>query len=88
MTSATGEKMIYSLSVLLAPKGGPSTTLATYQDLQSFPFYQRGSVGEFMGFLIKTVTDRTQEGQRQSVSEKNCTAHVYNRGGAERLAGA
>jgi len=40
-----------------------------------------------MGFFTKTVVDRTQQGQRQTVQENNYTAHVYNRGGAEQLAG-
>jgi len=40
-----------------------------------------------MTFLSKTVAERTPQGQRQSVQENNYTAHVYNRGGAEQLAG-
>lgn len=47
----------------------------------------RGSVGEFMSFMSRTVAERTPQGQRQSVQEANYTAHVYNRGGAEQLAG-
>lgn len=83
---------IYSISVLLAPgpnssTSQPSTVLATASDLSSFSFYQKGSVGEFMGFFSKTVAERTAQGQRQSVVENNYTAHVYNRGGAEELAG-
>ena len=40
-----------------------------------------------MSFFTKTVAERTGQGQRQSVQENNYTAHVYNRGGAEQLAG-
>lgn len=40
-----------------------------------------------MSFFSKTVAERTSQGQRQSVQENNYTAHVYNRGGAEKLAG-
>lgn len=40
-----------------------------------------------MTFFSKTVADRTAQGQRQSVQENSYTAHVYNRGGAEQLAG-
>ena len=40
-----------------------------------------------MTFFSKTVAERTPQGQRQSVQENNYTAHVYNRGGAEQLAG-
>ncbi|KAG8901366.1 palmitoyltransferase [Tulasnella sp. 403] len=76
---------VYSLSVVQVPSSGPSVTLSNATDLSSFSFYQRGSVGEFMNFFSKTVAERTQPGQRQSVQENNYTAHVYNRGGTERL---
>ncbi|KAF8590673.1 snare-like protein [Ramaria rubella] len=78
---------VYSLAVLSAPPHGTATSLASASDLSSFSFYQRGSVGEFMTFFSKTVAERTPQGQRQSVQENNYTAHVYNRGGAEQLAG-
>ncbi|KAJ7589551.1 Longin-like domain-containing protein [Mycena floridula] len=77
---------IYSMSVILAPPSGSSTTLSSVNDLSSFSFYQRGSVAEFMTFLSKTVAERTTQGQRQSVQENNYTAHAYNRGGDEQLA--
>ena len=78
---------VYSLSVILAPPNGTATVLSTSSDLSSFSFYQKGSVGEFMQFFSKTVAERTPQTQRQSVQENNYTAHVYNRGGAEQLAG-
>lgn len=78
---------IFSLSVVLAPPSGSCTVLSNATDLSSFSFYQRGSVGEFMTFLSRTVAERTPQGQRQSVQENNYVAHVYNRGGAEQLAG-
>lgn len=78
---------IYSISVLLAPPSGTAGVLSTANDLTSFSFYQRGSVGEFLTFFTKTVAERTAQGQRQSISENSYTAHVYNRGGAEQLAG-
>ncbi|EIW76064.1 snare protein YKT6 [Coniophora puteana RWD-64-598 SS2] len=78
---------IYSLSVVHAPPSGSSSVLSTASDLSSFSFYQRGSVAEFMTFFTKTVVDRTPQTQRQSVQENMYTAHVYNRGGAEQLAG-
>ena len=79
---------IYMISVILAPPSGPCTALASANDLSSFSFYQRGSVSEFMNFMSKTVAERTPQGQRQSVQENQYTAHIYNRGGAEQLAGA
>lgn len=78
---------IYSISVILAPPAKASTTLVTASDLSSFPFYQRGSVAEFVAFFSKTIAERTPQGQRQTVQENVYTAHVYNRGGAEQLAG-
>jgi len=67
--------------------GGNATVLATANDLSSFSFYQRGSAGEFMTFMSKTVAERTSPGQRQSVEEQGNLAHVFNRGGSERLTG-
>jgi synaptobrevin homolog YKT6 len=78
---------VYSLSVILAPSSGPSTVLVNATNLSSFPFYQKGSVGEFMTFLSRTVAERTAQGQRQSIQENNYVAHVYNRGGSEQLCG-
>ncbi|THV05161.1 snare protein YKT6 [Dendrothele bispora CBS 962.96] len=78
---------IFSISVILAPGQGSSTILTSANDLSSFSFYQKGSVGEFMTFFSKTVAERTPAGQRQSVQENNYTAHVYNRGEPDKLAG-
>ncbi|OBZ78196.1 Synaptobrevin YKT6 [Grifola frondosa] len=78
---------IFSLAVVLAAPNKSSIILCSASDLSSFSFYQRGSVSEFMSFFAKTIAERTPQGQRQSVQENNYTAHVYNRGGAEQLAG-
>lgn len=78
---------IYSISVVLTPPSGASVVLSNANDLSSFSFYQRGSVGEFLSFFTKTVAERTAQTQRQSIQENSYTAHVYNRGGAEQLAG-
>lgn len=78
---------VFSLAVVLAPPGQNATVLSSASDLSTFSFYQRGSVGEFMSFFTRTISERTPQGQRQSVQENNYTAHVYNRGGAEQLAG-
>ena len=79
---------VYSLSIAHAPPSSPSTVLSSATDVSSFSFYQRGSVSEFLTFFSKTVVERTIQGQRQTVQENNYIAHVYNRGGAEQLAGA
>lgn len=76
---------IYALSVLEVPPSGSATLLAYAQDVQSFSFYQRGAVGDFLGFFTRTVAERVPQGQRQSIQENNYTFHVYNRGGPESL---
>ena len=79
---------VYSLAVVLAAPNKSAIALSSASDLSSFSFYQRGSVGEFMSFFTKTVAERTPQGQRQSIQENVYTAHIYNRGGAEQLAGS
>jgi synaptobrevin family protein YKT6 len=46
---------IYSLALLSINSATPATSnlLCQVSDLSSFSFYQRGSVGEFMGFFTK-----------------------------------
>ena len=59
---------LYCLSVLY--KGATSATwLKSAYDLQSFNFFQKGSVQEFMAFVSKTIVERTQIASRQSVKE-------------------
>lgn len=77
---------IYSLAIFTAPPSGSATQLAAHADLSSYSFYQRGSVQEFLNFFSKTVVERTQPGQRQSVEEQSYKFNAYNRGGADNLA--
>ena len=49
----------------------PAVQLSSAQDLSTFGFFQRSSVGEFMNFFSKTVAERTQAGQRQDVEENS-----------------
>ena len=53
---------IYSLSLLSVTPSTPAqaATLGTAQDLSSFSFYQRGSVGEFMTFFTKVCFHRLE----------------------------
>jgi synaptobrevin family protein YKT6 len=80
---------VYQLAILSVAQGDPpsATVLVSASDLSQFSFYQRGSVGEFMTFMAKTVAERTQPSQRQSVQENTYTAHCYNMGGAANLTG-
>lgn len=75
---------LYSLQVHY--KGvNSATTLKAAFDLQSFSFFQRGSVQEFMTFVSKTMVERTQPTSRQSVKEGEYMLQVYVR--ADNLAG-
>lgn len=83
---------VYSLTVLSVTSGTPAqaTVLGSANDLSSFSFYQRGSVGEFMTFFTKvshrgcqrrltcqTVAERTAPNQPSTVEENNYKAHVF-----------
>ncbi|KAL5240780.1 hypothetical protein ACI65C_008190 [Semiaphis heraclei] len=75
---------IFAISVLYK---GPndSALLKSAFELQSFGYFQRKSVQEFMGFVTKTIVERTISAARQSVKEKEYMCHVYVR--ADNLAG-
>ncbi|KAI4464928.1 synaptobrevin ykt6 [Holotrichia oblita] len=75
---------LYCLSVLYKDTTS-ATWLKSAYDLQSFNFFQRGSVQEFMGFVSKTIVERTSAPSRQSVKEGEYMCHVYVR--ADNLAG-
>eukprot|EP01135_Chromosphaera_perkinsii_P010650 Nk52_evm50s2192 gene=Nk52_evmTU50s2192 len=60
--------------------GGKAKLLSVEEDLSSFGFFQRSSVAEFINFYSKTLAERTQPGQRQTVveNEHHCHAFVSN----------
>ncbi|XP_064556102.1 synaptobrevin homolog YKT6 [Drosophila montana] len=75
---------LFTLSVFF--KGASEARLLkTTSDLQSFSFFQRGTVNEFMTFASKTIVERTQSALRQSVKQDAYMCHVYVR--ADNLAG-
>ena len=55
----------------------PAVQLAAAQDISTFGFFQRSSVGEFMTFFSKTVAERTRAGQRQDVEENSEVTPVF-----------
>lgn len=59
---------LYALSILYKNPNSAVWLKAAY-DLQTFSFFQRGSVQEFMAFVSKTIVERTQTAARQSVKE-------------------
>ncbi|XP_017769826.1 PREDICTED: synaptobrevin homolog YKT6 [Nicrophorus vespilloides] len=70
---------IFALSVLHKTDAGAVWLKSAY-DVQSFSYFQRGSIQEFMGFVSKTIVERTQAASRQSVKEGEYLCHVYVRG--------
>ncbi|XP_036318498.1 synaptobrevin homolog YKT6 [Rhagoletis pomonella] len=75
---------LFALSIFYK---GPTEArlLKSAYDLQSFSFFQRGTVQEFMTFASKTIVERTQPAMRQSVKQEAYMCHVYVR--ADNLAG-
>ena len=68
---------LYALSILYKNPNNAVWLKAAY-DLQTFSFFQRGSVQEFMAFVSKTIVERTQTAARQSVKEGGKLRHcVY-----------
>lgn len=78
--------MVKLYALLMLHKGvNNATILKAAYDLQSFSFFQRGSVQEFMTFVSKTMVERTLPASRQSVKEGEYMLQVYVR--ADNLAG-
>ena len=74
---------IFSLLVLYKPNdasgNGQARILKSAHELNSFGFFQRGSVQEFFKFTAKLITERTSPGARSSVKEQDYMAHVFLR---------
>lgn len=78
--------MVKVYAVVVLYKGvNNATILKAAYDLQSFSFFQRSSVQEFMTFVSKTMVERTQPASRQSVKEGEYMLQVYVR--SDNLAG-
>jgi len=70
---------LFALSVMYKNPTS-ATTLKSAYDVDSFSYFQRSSIREFMSFVSKTITERTQVASRQSVKEGDYMCHVYVRG--------
>ncbi|CAD7699445.1 unnamed protein product [Ostreobium quekettii] len=46
-------------------------------DLSNFGYFQRGSVRDFITFTSRTIVQRTQRGQRQTVQHEDYFIHVH-----------
>lgn len=69
---------LYAISVFYKAPNEARLLKSAY-DLQSFSFFQRGSVQEFISFASKTLVERTQAAARQSVKQDVYMCHVYVR---------
>jgi len=72
--------MVKLLGIAIFYKDGTVTPLKSASDLQSFNFFYRKNIGEFLTFATKVAVERTQPGQRQSVKQEEQVCHVYVRG--------
>ncbi|KAI0230164.1 hypothetical protein LSAT2_019451 [Lamellibrachia satsuma] len=71
---------LYSLTVMYRTGEGQVKRLCAAYELNSFGFFQRSSVKEFMDFTSKIVVERTNVAQRASIKEQEYMCHVYVRG--------
>ena len=67
-------------SILVLYKGDTAGhILKAAYDLNSFGFFQRKSVQEFIQFTAKILAERTSIGERQSVKEAEYMCHAFAR---------
>ncbi|KAI7862875.1 Longin-like domain-containing protein [Spinellus fusiger] len=64
--------------LVLTKQNDKAQMAASFYDLASFGYFQRGSVQEFMNFTSITIAERTPAGKRQSVESEHNVAHVYS----------
>jgi len=72
--------MVKLFAVTILYKGMESAKLLKAAfELGQFGFFQRSSVQEFMNFTSRIITERCNQGARQSVKEQEYMCHVYVR---------
>jgi len=71
---------LFAITVLRKPQqqDGQCVQLKGVYDLQSFGFFQRGSVQEFLSFSSATIVDRTNLSTRQSVKEQGMRVDQFS----------
>jgi len=57
----------------------PALQLCAAHELSDFSRFTRNEYGNFMTMISKTVAERTEAGQRQSVEEQDYVVHCYAR---------
>jgi len=66
---------LYAIEIFY--KGGKVKELKSAHDLQSFGYFQRGSIKEFMVFTGSIIVERSSKGSRASVKEQDYMCHVF-----------
>lgn len=69
---------LYAISIFFK-SSTEAKILKSHYDLQSFSFFQRGSVQEFIQFASKTIVERTSPTTRQSIKQDVYMCHAYVR---------
>ncbi|XP_057306229.1 synaptobrevin homolog YKT6-like [Hydractinia symbiolongicarpus] len=69
--------MVKLFAIEIFYKGAKVQELKSAHELQSFGYFQRSSVKEFMDFTGRIIVERTTKNQRASVKEKDYMCHVY-----------
>ncbi|EAQ91224.1 hypothetical protein CHGG_03159 [Chaetomium globosum CBS 148.51] len=69
---------LYYVGVLDNTKA-PALQLCAAHELSDFSRFTRNEYGNFMTMISKTVAERTNPGQRQSVEEQDYVVHCYAR---------
>jgi len=77
--------MVKLLAIALYAYKDPETAptcLGLAADLSGFGYFQRSSVREMLAFTARTIVQRTQPGQRQTVKQEDyyCHTHVKDSG--------
>ncbi|KAK0551676.1 palmitoyltransferase [Tilletia horrida] len=83
----TSGKSVNGLLIFANPPGASAVPLIGAWELGSFNFLQRGTVQDVIMFMSKTVAERTQPTQRQSVQENSYVAHVHARPASDGVVG-
>ncbi|KAF3905419.1 hypothetical protein ABW20_dc0100557 [Dactylellina cionopaga] len=77
-TSAAATTAVYHIAIYDTSQK-PAKKLLSVSNLESFGFFTRSNVEQFMNFTAGTVAERTASGVRQSVEEKSYMVHAYTR---------
>lgn len=70
---------VVDISILRSAPGAKPISLCSASDLSMYGYFQRQGIKEMITFFTKTVTERTEPGQRQSITHESYVVHCYVR---------